>query len=604
MSNLISKSELERIEFLRKEIARHNELYYTLDAPEISDSEWDALYYELVDLETKYPESITSDSPTQKVGGENLNRFPIYTHTRKLLSLDKVSYDKEKLREWVVNVYKECLSLGIETEFVLERKIDGLTTIHNYNHNELELSATRGNGVAGEIVTSNTRTIKSIPKKVHFNGAFSVHGECYMLKSIFEKINAQRELEEKKKFANTRNLAAGSLRQLDSSICESRELSYFAYQINDIEGAEFETHSQTLEFLKEQGFDVPDYKVYSFNDLENLINDCVNFEQFRDALPYDIDGMVIKVNNLKCRDLLGATSKFPKWAIAYKFPPEIKPTVVEDICLQVGRTGSINFVASLRPIQLSGTSVSSATLYNIDFIREKDIRIGDTVLVQKGGEIIPAILSVVMEERKDDSIPYNPPTCCPECGMELIYSSKEVTIRCENPNCKPQLINRISHFASKNAMDINFLAEKISEQLINNGLIHNVSDLYYLRKEDLLTLDKFKDKKADNLLSSIANSKTKGLASLLFGLGIRNVGKENAILIAENFGSIDNIINAREEDIYTIPQIGEVIAFNIVEFFKRPEILLLIQRLRDAGIVMVQNKAEITSDVLDRKSVV
>lgn len=582
----------ERIERLRELINYHNYLYYVLDKPEISDQEWDALYSELERLEKENPHLITSDSPTQRVGGNPLPFFKEVTHSTPMMSLDKVNVPDDLLK-WLKDTVKKLSEKGFTTDFVLEYKIDGLSSVLTYENGRLQLGATRGNGKVGEDVTQNIMVIRSIPHNIPFKGRLVVSGEVFMSKKVFNHLTTKEGMD----FANPRNAAAGSLRQLDPKIAAKRNLNFFAYHIMEIEGIEFETHAQSLQFLEEQGFVVsPDYRVFSSKDLEQLVETCRGQSDFRDSLPFEIDGMVIKVNNIPARTLLGYTAKFPKWATAYKFPTQRGVTELVDITLQVGRTGVVTPVAELKPIRLAGTSVARATLHNFDWMLNKDIRIGDFVVVEKGGDIIPAVVGVVQEQRKETSQAYQLPTHCPACGGELVQIEDEVAVRCQNPNCPPQKVFKLTHFASRDAMDIDTLGDKIAEQLVKANLVTNVADLYFLQKSDLLRLERFGDKKAQNILDSIEKSKNRGLSKLLYGLGIRLVGKETATLITERFNTIDTLMEAKVEDLSSIYGVGQKVAESVVDFFKTEEAKNIISRLKEAGVKMEEEQSSTTSN--------
>jgi len=587
--NLSAKEKIER---LKKLINHHNYLYYVLDQPEISDQEWDSLYAELERLEKENPHLVTSDSPTQRVGGNPLPFFNEVTHTSPMLSLDKVN-TPEDLLKWLKNTVKELSEEGLSTDFVMEHKIDGLSSVLTYENGSLQLGATRGNGRTGEDVTQNLMVVKSIPHHIPFKGRLVVSGEVFMSKKVFSLLTTVGGMD----FANPRNAAAGSLRQLDPRIVAKRNLNFFAYQVMEIEGVEFNTHTESLRFLEEQGFVVsPDYRVYTSEELEELVQDCQGQSDVRNGLPYEIDGKVVKVDNIPARSLMGYTSKFPKWAMAYKFPAERGVTELLDITLQVGRTGAITPVAELKPLRLAGTSVARATLHNFDELSKKDIRIGDFVVVEKAGDIIPAVVGVMKERRMDTSQPYLIPTQCPACGGELVQIEDEVVIRCQNPNCPPQRIFKITHYASRDAMDIDTLGDKVAEQLVEANLATNVADLYFLQKKDLLCLERFGDKKAQNLLDSIEKSKNRGLSNLLYGLGIRLVGKETAALITEKFATIDALMEATVEDLSSIHGVGEKVAESIVSFFRKEEARNIINRLKEAGVNMEEEQSSATSN--------
>lgn len=574
---------------LRKKIQYHNYLYYVLDTTEITDEEWERMYAQLVALETQYPEFITSDSPTQKIGGEILPFFEEVIHEYPLMSLEK--FKEQEIQSRLTKIEQELSEYGVETDYVAEHKIDGLSIQLTYENGRFELGATRGDGTSGENVTNNLKVVKGVPHTIDFKGKLVISGETYMSKSTWRKLNEQRVLDGEEPFANPRNAASGTMRQLDSSMVAKRNLGFFTYQISYAEGKEFKTHEETLQFLSDLGFLVsPAYKVVS--SFPELMEHLIEAEKNRNNLGYEIDGMVVKANNLEARSYLGATIKYPKWAFAFKFETEKAKTRVKAITLQVGRTGAITPVAELDTVTLAQTKVSRATLHNFDYIQVKDIRIGDVVVIEKAGDIIPAVVEVVLEERTEDAIPYVKPSHCPECEGELVSIEGEVAIRCINPNCKPQLIFKLAHFTSRDAMDIVSLGESISEQLISSGLVTNISDLYYLTKEDILTLDRKGEKSAQKLISAIEKSKTRGLKRLLFGLGIRNVGKGTSKILAETYETMEKLKLATVEEIAAIDDLGNTAGTSIVEFFKSEDNLMLLQRLEEANVIMEEKRIE------------
>lgn len=590
--NIIPLEVEERVKKLRSTIQYHNYLYYVLDKPEISDDAWQRLYDELVALEEKYPELKTSDSPTQKIGGEILPFFEEVIHEHQLQSLEKVPEDSLESR--MGKIEAELKEYGLEAEYVEEEKIDGLTLQATYENGEIQVIATRGNGEVGENVTSNGKVVRGIPHKIDYKGKLVVHGEAYMSKSMWAKINEQRVANGEEPFANPRNAASGTMRQLDSSVVAKRNLGFFAYQVSYIEDVEFKTHEETLLFLKELGFVVsPNYKV--FKDAEKLIASIKEKGKVRNDLPYDIDGMVVKINNLEAREYLGKTTKYPKWAFAYKFETEKAITVIKSITLQVGRTGVVTPVAELETVTLAGTKVSRATLHNFDYIREKDIRVGDTVIIEKAGDIIPAVVSVVLEKRPEETQEYITPTHCPACEHELVQIEDEVAVRCINPSCEPQLIFKLAHFTSRDAMDIEGLGEKVSEQLISSKLVTNVSDLFYLTKENILSLERTGDRSATKLIKAIEKSKSRGFQALLFGLGIRNVGLGTAKLLAKEFKTMERLSQASVEDIAKISGLGGTVGQSVVEFFSIRENLEMLEHLKQANVQM--EEIEVVSNV-------
>lgn len=569
----------KRVKELREVIERNNRLYYMENNPELEDFEYDALTRELKALEKEYPELVTPDSPTQHVNEGVSNKFSKVTHAVKMESLqDAFSY--EELRDFDQRVR----DAGIEPEYVVEAKIDGLSVSLEYQNGRFVRGSTRGDGLVGEDVTENLATIKDIPKVLPDAPEFlEVRGEVYMPHKAFFALCEQQEVEEKTPFKNPRNAAAGSLRQKDARITASRGLSIFVFNLQQLRGREFTTHHETLDYIKSLGFPVsPRYSVYY--SIEDAIKEIEAIGQMRGSLEFDIDGAVIKVNNLAAREMLGSTNKFPRWAIAFKYPPEVKQTVVRDIEVSVGRTGVLTPTAVFDPVFLAGTSVSRATLHNEDIIRNLDVRIGDTIEVRKAGDIIPEVIGVV--KHGEGTVPYAMPTTCPSCGAPVVHLQEEAALRCVNPECPAQSLRNLIHFASRNAMAIDGLGEAVAEQLTARGLVHTVADLYTLTKEDLLTLDKFKDKSASNLLAAIENSKQNNLDKLVFGLGIRNIGDKAATLLAEQFGTMEALSQATNEEIAAIEGIGGIMAQSVTEFFAKSGTEDLLRRLREAGVNM------------------
>lgn len=569
----------KRAEELRAVIERNNRLYYDQDAPELEDFEYDRLTQELKALEKEFPELVTPTSPTQHVGGTASSKFSKVTHAVKMESLqDAFSFDE--LREFDARVREA----GVVPQYVVEVKIDGLSVSLEYENGRLVRGSTRGDGVVGEDVTENLMTIADIPHELPGAPEFlEVRGEVYMPHDAFFKLREQQELEGKTPFKNPRNAAAGSLRQKDAGITAARGLSIFVFNLQRVVGREFTSHSETLDYLKSLGFPVsPRYNVYT--DIEDAIREIQHIGELRGTLSFDMDGAVIKVNDLAARNTLGSTNKFPRWAIAFKYPPEIKETTVRDIEVTVGRTGVLTPTAVFDPIFLAGTSVSRASLHNGDMIASLDIRIGDTIEVHKAGDIIPEVIRVVRHEAS--SQPYHMPDVCPSCGAPVVHLEDEAALRCVNPECPAQSLRNLIHFASRNAMAIDGLGEAVAQQLIDRGLVHTVADLYHLTKDQLLTLDKFKEKSADNLLKAIDNSKRNNLDKLVFGLGIRNIGDKAAALLAEHFGTMSALQAAAAEDISSIDGFGEIMAQSVVEFFAKDGTADLLFRLAEAGVNM------------------
>lgn len=569
----------KRVEELRAVIEKNNRLYYDQDAPELEDFEYDALMRELRALENQFPQLLTEDSPTQKVGGTASSKLPKVTHSVKMESLlDAFSYDE--LRDFD----RRVRDAGIEPEYVVEIKIDGLSCSLEYENGELVRASTRGDGVVGEDVTANVRAIKKIPKKLKNAPEFlEVRGEVYMPHEAFQHLCAEQELQGAAPFKNPRNAAAGSLRQKDAKITGSRGLSIFVFNVQQVRGKELTTHAESLDYLKSLGLPVsPRYHIV--HDIEDAIKEIEQIGQNRSKLDFDMDGAVIKVNHFAQRDLMGSTNKFPRWAIAFKYPPEVKETTLRSIEVAVGRTGVLTPTACFDPVFLAGTTVARATLHNEDFIRQFGLCIGDTIQVRKAGDIIPEVIGVVCHP--EDAVPYQMPKVCPSCGAPVVHLEDEAALRCVNPECPAQSLRNIIHFASRDAMDIDGLGTAVATQLVEKGLVHTVSDLYDLTLEQLLTLEKFKEKKATNLLHAIENSKQNNLDKLLFGFGIRNIGDKAAALLAEHFGTLEAIREADIEKISEIDGFGGVMGQSVVEFFAKDGTTDLIRRLADAGVNM------------------
>ena len=569
----------KRAEELRAVIEKNNRLYYDQDAPELEDFEYDALTRELKEIEKNFPELITPESPTQHVGGIASSKFSKVTHRVKMESLqDAFSFDE--LRDFDTRVREA----GIEPEYVVEAKIDGLSVSLEYRNGRFVRGSTRGDGVVGEDVTENLATIADIPTELKDAPEYlEVRGEVYMPHSAFFKLKEQQELEDKTPFKNPRNAAAGSLRQKNSKITAERGLSIFVFNLQQCEGKNFTTHHETLDYIKALGFPVsPRYSVFA--SIEEAIREIQTIGELRGTLEYDIDGAVIKVNDLSARNALGSTNKFPRWAIAFKYPPEVKESVVRDIEVTVGRTGVLTPTAVFDPIFLAGTSVSRASLHNGDIIDSLGVGIGDTIRVRKAGDIIPEVIAV--SAHGPQSQPFRMPTVCPSCGAPVVHLEDETALRCVNPECPAQSLRNLIHFASRDAMAIDGLGEAVAIQLTDKGLVHTVADLYTLTEEQLLTLDKFKKKSAQNLLTSIENSKNNNLDKLLFGLGIRNIGDKAAALLAEHFGSMGALQAATAEQMCEIDGFGAVMAQSVLEFFAKDGTTDLLQRLKEAGVNM------------------
>lgn len=573
----------KQIEKLREEIRRHDYQYYVLDQPVISDAEYDSLMKQLIELEEKYPEFKSPDSPTQRVGGEPLKEFETVEHSIPMLSLSN-AFDEGELIDFDRRV-RRALEGRLEepVEYVVEFKIDGLSVALDYQEGRLIRGATRGDGHIGEDVTENLKTIRSIPLVLNKPYTMQVRGEVFIPKEAFKKLNEQRELEGEPTFANPRNAAAGSLRQLDPRITASRPLDIFIFNLQYIDGVQVDTHLESMDIMREAGLKVSPF-LYKTDSMQKVIEVCREWSEKRHELPFDIDGLVIKVNNLRHREILGQTTRSPRWAIAYKLPAEQKQTVLKDIIVQVGRTGVLTPTAILEPVRVSGSLISRATLHNEDYILEKDIRIGDTVIIQKAGDIIPEVVRVEKDKRTGKEKKFVMPKYCPECGSDVVRLEGEVAARCIGNSCPAQIKRLIIHFVSRDAMDIRGLGPAIISQLIDNGLIKDAADLYYLTYDQLINLDRMGDKSVNNLLSSIERSKQQDLDRLVFALGIRLVGSRAAQLIAQHFKSLDNIMKAKKEDFLQIHEIGGKIAESIVAFFKEEQNLELVDKLKKAGV--------------------
>jgi len=572
----------KRIKELRAAIDRAAKLYYVDDSPEISDYEYDMMFRELSLLEEKYPEYITEDSPTRRVGGKALSKFEKVTHTVRMGSLSDV-FSFEETEDFLTKIAD---TLGYDTAFSVEPKIDGLSVSLEYRDGKLTVGSTRGDGIVGEDVTENLKTIKTIPLSLPDKlPLLEVRGEVFMPRKSFAKLNAECEEAGTKTFANPRNAAAGSLRQLDSKITAKRGLDIFVFNIQRIEGKTFASHTESLDYLVSQGFHViTDRK--KLCGTKNILDRINELGSIRPKLPYDIDGVVIKADDLSERVEIGENTSTPKWAAAYKFPPEQAKTKVEDIVIQVGRTGVLTPKALLTPVRVAGSTVSAATLHNIDFITEKDIRIGDTVILQKAGDIIPEIVSVCKEERTGAEEPYKMPALCPSCGEAVHKDADEAATRCtNNTSCPAQIERSIEHFASRDAMNIEGMGPAVVKLLISSGLISKVSDIYSLRTEDVENLERMGKKSAENLIKAIENSKARGLDKLIFALGIRNVGEKAAKSLALHFEDIEKLFSATAEDITAIEDFGAVTAQDVVSFFSHPQTRVFVDELIRCGVI-------------------
>jgi DNA ligase (NAD+) len=575
------------IEELREEIRKHEYYYYVLDDPQITDAEYDNLMRQLKNLEDKYPLLITPDSPTQRVGGQVMDKFKKVLHRYPLLSLDN-AFSYQDLKDFDLRVRRE---LG-EASYVAELKIDGVSIALVYEHGLLVSAATRGDGIAGEDVTNNIKTIKSIPLKLREKlPRVEVRGEIYMPKSEFLRLNAKNEEKGERVFANPRNAAAGSIRQLNPQVTAARSLAAFIYDIIYIEGLPVSTQQQALQILRELGFPVNQYATYC-PDIDQVFAITEEFLQKRHQLPYEIDGVVVKLNDFSGRQILGQTSKSPRWAVAYKFPAEEKETRLLNVELNVGRTGIIAPTAVLEPVLLAGTTVSRASMHNFDLVAAKDIRIGDKVLIHKAGDIIPEIIKPLKDQRSGEEIEIIPPTHCPACGSQVVKLDSEVAYRCENINCPARLKESLIFFASREGMDIEGLGPAIIEQLVNKGLVNQVADLYQLDAEKLAALERMGKKSAANLMQAIEESKKRPLYRLITALGIRHIGAKSARILTRSIRNIDDFFKASEEELARIPEIGPIMADSLVKFFAEPRNRETIERLKNCGLNIIEEAAD------------
>ncbi len=572
---------------LRNMLNEHSYNYYVLDAPTIPDYEYDRMLRQLEEIETDHPELVTPDSPTQRVGGKALDSFQQVVHRVPLQSLQDV-FSPDELLDFDRRVRES----GVEAEYLLEPKVDGLSVALEYENGVFVRGATRGDGQVGEDVTENIRTIRSVPMRLEkAPSELIVRGEVYMPRKTFERLNEEREIRGEPLFANPRNAAAGSMRQLDPKVAAARGLDMVVFNIQYTDHEPFGTDSAGLDWLRSLRFKVIDYRLSG--DIEEIQSAIFQLGDDREKYPFDIDGAVIKINSLSARDALGETAKFPRWAAAYKYPPEQKESVVEDIVIQVGRTGVLTPKAVVAPVRLAGTTVTSATLHNQDFITEKDIRIGDAVVVQKAGEIIPEIVSVVKEKRPEGTVPYLLPAVCPVCGAAVARDEDGAHIRCTGAECPAQLLRNLTHFASRDAMDIEGLGPAVVEGLVNAGMVKTPADLYQLDRNEVAKLERMGRKSADNLLAAIEKSKGNDLSKLLFAFGIRQVGQKAGRILAARFGSLDALAGATEEELTAIDDIGGITARNLTEWFAAPQSQHLIAVLREAGVNMESRSAPV-----------
>lgn len=581
----------KRIEDLTNELNHHNHKYYVEDSPEISDFEFDSMLVELEKLEEEYPQYKKSNSPTTRVGGEAVKGFAEVRHEIPMLSQQK-AFSKEE----ILDFDKRVKAVVPDAEYVVEQKIDGLSVSLEYIDGEFVRGSTRGDGITGEDVTQNLKTIRTIPLTLKDKIPYlEVRGEVFLSRDNFEKINAVLEASQQQLFANPRNAAAGSLRQLDPKIAAKRNLDIFVFNIQRIEGASISTHTGGLEFLQKQGFKtILDKKSYS--SIEDAYKRVEEIGEERGNLYFDIDGAVIKVNNLESRELLGNTSKFPRWSIAYKYPAEKQTTVIRDIKVQVGRTGVLTPLAILDTVRIAGSNVSRATLHNLDFIREKDIRIGDTVVIQKAGDIIPAVVEVIKDKRSGNEREFEMPAYCSECGAPIVREEGEAAYRCTGINCPAQRLRNVIHFVSRNAMNIDGLGASIIEQMLERGLIETAADLYYVNPSDIADMDKMGEKSAQNLINALEKSKANPLYRLINAFGIRHIGEKAAKILAAKYKTLDALKSADVQELTEIPDIGTKMAESVVEFFSQNQTKEFIEKLEKAGVNCIDDSEDNAAD--------
>lgn len=582
----------KRLKELKEIIAYHANKYYNEDSPEISDFEYDMLMVELKNIEKEHPELITSDSPTQVIvaNGKNDTHFAEVRHEVPLQSLQDV-FDLQDVKDFHERIKKSVQN----PQYVVETKIDGLSVSLEYRNGKFVRGATRGDGLVGEDITSNLKTIKTIPQELKEPVTIIVRGEVFMPKESFEKLNEEREVTGEKLFANPRNAAAGSLRQLDPKITAERNLDIYIFNVQKIDGVELTSHYESFKYMQALGFQVNPY-IKLCKNIEDIMGAIAEIGEKRGDLTFDIDGAVVKVDNLKQREEIGVTAKTPRWAVAYKYPPEKKETIIEDIKVQVGRTGAITPMAILKPVRVAGSLISKTTLHNEDFIKEKDIRIGDTVYIQKAGDVIPEVAEVLKEKRSGSEKVFEMPKVCPVCGAEAVREEGEAVVRCTGIECPAQLFRSLVHFASRNAMNIDGLGPAMIEQLLDAKLISNIADIYTLKKDELLKLERIGEKTADNLLTAIEQSKNNSLDRLINSFGIRHIGTKTSKILAKNFENLEEMMKTPYEKFASINEIGEIMADSLVTFFLSSQSRDLIKRLKVAGINMQGNKKEIEDD--------
>lgn len=594
----------KEIEKLRNEIRHHDYRYYVLSQPELSDKEYDELLLKLKELENKYPKLITPDSPTQRISAEVQEGFKTIRHRQKMLSLDN-TYSFDELRDWETRVRKGLIDEKIE--YVVELKIDGVSANLSYKDGLLATGATRGDGENGEDVTVNIKTIRAIPLRLEMHNPpnfIEIRGEVYLESKDFENINKEREKEGEPLFANPRNAASGSLKLLDSRITAKRNLNFFAHSLGELKGGVFSTQWEFLQELKKSRMPVnPESRLCK--NLEEVIEFCNNWQSAREKLKFEIDGIVVKVNSFRQQKSLGETMKSPRWAVAYKFPAHQATTKLKDIIVSVGRTGVITPIAELEPVECGGVTISRATLHNFDEIRRLGVRVGDKVMLERAGEVIPKIIKPIESVRTGKEVVFRIPKNCPVCKSEIIKEKEEeVAYRCINPSCPAQIEKGLLHFASRSCMDIEGMGESAVRQLIDKGLVKDLSDIYYLKKDALLSLELFKDKKAENLLLAIEKSKRRPLSKLIYGLGIRHVGEKAAWTLAQKFKSLDNLLLAKKEDLNAIYEVGPAISNSIISFFVQASVKRLIKRLEEAGVNTKEEELKIRKTALSGKKVV
>ena len=599
------KKTTDRVNSLREQINHHNYLYYVLDNPEVSDAEYDRLFDELTELEKKYPELVTPDSPTQRVGAAPLDEFKTVRHSLPMLSLNKATSEIEFL-----DFNRRALDLSGVSEkkikYAVEPKFDGLAVEIVYRKGVFSVGSTRGDGVVGEDVTQNLKTVKTIPLKLLGKSPpdlLEVRGEVIINKEDFAKLNRQREKNGEELFANPRNAAAGSVRQLDSKITKSRPLSMFVYGIGRVEGVKLSNHWESMQYLKEMGFKLSQY-VELCDTAEQVKDFYDKLLKARDNLPYEIDGMVVKVNEFALQEKLGELSRSPRWAVAWKFPAQQETTRVKDIIVSVGRTGALTPVAILEPVRVGGVEVSRATLHNEDEVKKKDVRVGDTVIIQRAGDVIPEVVKVIESKRTGKEKKFVMPDKCPVCGSKVERPEGEAIHRCTGIACPAQIKENMAHFVSKGAMDMDGLGYKFLEQMIDKKIITDQADLYFLKKDDIMQMDRMGDKLAQNLLDAIDKSRTPTLTNLIFALGIRNVGYHIAGVLAKNFHSLDNLARQSKEELTEVYEIGPILAESIYNFFHNPKNLKILEKMKKGGVKFPTEKAPVKETPISGKTFV